>query len=280
MLIEIINNYLDNHIDEHKSSGYLFKPSSISRCSREIYYSIKYPDKKLKFSPQMKRVLGNGNALHNRIRNYLTDLGLLWGKWFCNKCEDYVVNNNSFKEINNNTIYSVPSYCPTCLNDENIEYEEVCFANDNLSLFGMIDGFIVINNELFILEIKSINNSGFTKLNSPKQEHIEQINLYCYLTNIDKAIILYENKDNQDLKEFLVEKDKDLVLNLLEKIKFLRNCLETNTIPNRICNSNVTYNAKYCPYNHICFDKDFNKVKYDEIFLSQRKIINIEEDIF
>lgn len=83
---------------------------------------------------------------------------------------------------------------------------------DSPPLSGRID-FIINHGEhgLMPVELKSINNAGFNKLiSAPKPEHLVQLQLYLCLWPVPYGTVLYENKDNQDLKAFLVEYDADM----------------------------------------------------------------------
>lgn len=80
----------------------------------------------------------------------------------------------------------------------------------------------------FILELKTINTRGFDELKSPKSDHETQLQSYLNLLDIPFGIVLYENKDNQKVKFFQVNKDLvtwEKILNRLERI------INTETMP-------------------------------------------------
>lgn len=56
--------------------------------------------------------------------------------------------------------------------------------------------------DLVIGELKSINSYGFGHLYSPDEKHVFQLNCYMALAGVTKGFVLYENKDNQDIKVF------------------------------------------------------------------------------
>jgi len=58
-----------------------------------------------------------------------------------------------------------------------------------------------------ILELKTINSAGFSKLKGPKPEHLIQVQLYLNIAEQENAYLLYENKDAQDLKSFKLLRD-------------------------------------------------------------------------
>ena len=59
-----------------------------------------------------------------------------------------------------------------------------------------------------LIELKSINQRGFLALKGPKDDHYIQIQIYLNLTNNLNGIVLYENKNDQSIKAFAVEKNE------------------------------------------------------------------------
>jgi len=58
------------------------------------------------------------------------------------------------------------------------------------------------------LELKSINSRGFAALKQgPKPEHIIQLQIYLNLLPMEHGVLLYENKNDQTLKSFVVMQD-------------------------------------------------------------------------
>jgi len=61
-----------------------------------------------------------------------------------------------------------------------------------------------------ILELKSANNRTFGALRlAPKYDHQVQLQIYLNLSGIDHGVVLYENKDNQQLKAFKVARSDE-----------------------------------------------------------------------
>jgi len=82
---------------------------------------------------------------------------------------------------------------------------EVPIPDNVTGLKGTMDG-ICVDDE--ILEAKSINDRamGYVK-DAPKEEHTYQAQTYLVTTGLEKAVILYENKNTQALKEHIVHHD-------------------------------------------------------------------------
>jgi hypothetical protein len=60
-----------------------------------------------------------------------------------------------------------------------------------------------------IIELKSINQRGFALLDEAKPEHIVQTQIYLNLSGYQHGIVLYENKNDQKIKAFSIEKDPE-----------------------------------------------------------------------
>jgi hypothetical protein len=109
---------------------------------------------------------------------------------------------------------------------------EVPIENADYEIKGHTDGIIEINGIKGILEIKSINSSGFYSLYSPKEDHLIQINVYMFCTGIERAVLLYECKDNQELKEFYVKLDADILNPILNKIRTVQQMIANDVYTN------------------------------------------------
>ena len=69
-----------------------------------------------------------------------------------------------------------------------------------------------------ILELKSINDKGFKALiDTPKPEHLVQLQIYLNLAGVENGVVLYENKNDQTLKAFKVLKNIEMWNSILER---------------------------------------------------------------
>jgi hypothetical protein len=76
------------------------------------------------------------------------------------------------------------------------------------------------------IELKSINTSGFSKLTTPKEEHQLQLQMYLNMGNYEKGTILYENKNDQKLKSFIIEKNPAQWDSIIERCFKIQNMPE------------------------------------------------------
>lgn len=117
---------------------------------------------------------------------------------------------------------------------------------------GRADAIISDGKDLYVLDIKSINSMVFKNLQAPKEENIDQLQLYLHYFKIPRGILLYVNKDNQELKEFLAEYDKARALKLLNELAELKKKIDGNVIPDRLPGYPQNWQCVYCPFSQVC----------------------------
>jgi len=146
-------------------------------CDRYLYLAYNGLLPELPLSARVQRIFDNGNYLEYRMGKYFERLGILIKKELPCRLENPVIS-------------------------------------------GRID-FILRHPKLntVLLELKSIKGSLFDELDGPQETHATQAQVYLHLNNlgIDTGYVLYENKDNQELKCFKVEKDDEKLNSILER---------------------------------------------------------------
>jgi CRISPR/Cas system-associated exonuclease Cas4 (RecB family) len=117
---------------------------------------------------------------------------------------------------------------------------------------GRADAIISVDNELYVLDIKSMNSMIFDKLEAPKEDNANQLQLYLHFFQVPKGILLYVNKDNQDLKEFIVNYDRNLCLKLLKELQELKKKIDTDIIPLPLPDYPENWQCRYCQFKEVC----------------------------
>ena len=85
---------------------------------------------------------------------------------------------------------------------------EVAVKQDIPPISGRIDFLIQhYNYGEHPIELKSINTSGFYKLKAPKPEHEIQLQIYLNIGDYNQGTVFYENKNDQKIKTFVIERD-------------------------------------------------------------------------
>jgi len=140
---------------------------------------------------------------------------------------------------------------------------------------GRADAIVSDGKELYVLDIKSINSMLFKNLAQPKEEHIDQIQLYLHYLDPKKGILLYVNKDTQELKEFLVTYNPKRVQSLLKILYDLKKKINSNIIPPRLPSWPDYWECKYCPFKEICSMAGEGNVSWEDF----KKKIEIQNKV-
>ena len=85
---------------------------------------------------------------------------------------------------------------------------ETQILSDDPPISGRLD--FLIDHQVYgkyVIELKSINQRNFILLNKPKPEHVIQLQIYLNLTGYEIGSVLYENKNDQKIKAFILKKD-------------------------------------------------------------------------
>jgi len=117
---------------------------------------------------------------------------------------------------------------------------------------GRADAIVSFDNDLYVIDIKSMNSMIFRSLTAPKEENVYQIQLYLHYFNIKKGILLYIDKDQQNIKEFLIEYDPQLCQNLISGFKKLREKIDSDIVPAALPDYPNNWQCNYCQFRTIC----------------------------
>ena len=129
---------------------------------------------------------------------------------------------------------------------------------------GRADAILSDGKELYVLDIKSMNSMIFRNLEMPKEENVNQIQLYLHYFKIPKGILLYVNKDTQELKEFLVGYDKDSSHNLINGLENLKKKIDSDVLPSRVSTFPADWQCRYCQFKDLCKSAEGNEMDWGE----------------
>lgn len=129
---------------------------------------------------------------------------------------------------------------------------------------GRADAIIGLEGKPYILEIKTSSQYKFSKLEEPEPDHLKQIQLYLHYFKIPQGILLYEDKNTQELKEFLVNYDPELVQNVLKELEILKTQIEKDIIP-PIPKNIESWRCEYCEYQEECQKVEKSKLNIDKV---------------
>ncbi len=130
---------------------------------------------------------------------------------------------------------------------------EVPVPVNDLNIAGTMDG---IAHEGSIVELKSINTNGFGRVAAfgPQKNHRIQVGTYMYLSGVDKGCIVYEDKNTQEYREYIVEMDKDLEDLVTESAQEIWGLLKQEVLaePLTDCEAKMGFRYQTCPYRDRC----------------------------
>jgi len=130
---------------------------------------------------------------------------------------------------------------------------------------GRADAIVSDGKELYVLDIKSMNSMGFRYLDKAKEENINQIQLYLHYFKIPKGILLYVNKDDQQLKEFIVNYNQVQAQSLLDELANLKKQIDSDIIPPRFPGYPDNWQCKYCQFREICNIGEAGEMSWEDL---------------
>lgn len=128
---------------------------------------------------------------------------------------------------------------------------------DNPPIFGFGDVMLNWEGSELLGEIKTMPNDAFEyrKLSGkPKVGHLVQLLIYMKIKNKNRAVLIYENKNNHDLLVFPVELNQymyEWVENTFDWMRTVRKAWEDKTLPTKNYRSNSKI-CKTCPIREAC----------------------------
>lgn len=229
-------------------------PSEMVRddwCYRASYYMLlgyePAPEPAHRRGLKTQLIFQEGHAIHALWQKWFNYMGNLFGTWKCPCCEDVFWAQS-------------PTTCPNECPDSQPIYTEVPAVSDELVIQGRADGWLVGLGEDLMLEIKSVgegtirfenpqlwSDSGndfsvaWKAIKEPFTKHVQQVQLYMALLEDAKdmldreppkeAVVLYQSKATQEVKEFVIKADRTSIQHLLFAAEMIVDSVKANTPP-------------------------------------------------
>jgi CRISPR/Cas system-associated exonuclease Cas4 (RecB family) len=133
-------------------------------------------------------------------------------------------------------------------------------------IFGFGDVMLNWDDKDLLGEIKTMPNDAFEyrKLaGKPKTGHLVQLLIYMKILNKNKAVLIYENKNNHELLIFPVELNEymyEWVENTFAWMREVRGAWEKKTLPTKNYRSNSKI-CKTCPIREACDNAGSGEIK-------------------
>jgi CRISPR/Cas system-associated exonuclease Cas4 (RecB family) len=87
-----------------------------------------------------------------------------------------------------------------------------------------------------------------------KDEHVVQVNIYMWVLGLQSAVVLYENKNTQELHEEYVPRDENLIEQIKKDAIEMQEILACEKLPNRFPGASKSkYPCRGCEFLPQCF---------------------------
>jgi len=128
---------------------------------------------------------------------------------------------------------------------------------ENPPIFGFGDVMLNWEGQELLGEIKTMPHEGFEyrkQIGKPKTGHLVQLLIYMKIKNKNKAVLIYENKNNHELLVFPIELTQyyfEWVEGAFEWMREVRKAWEDKKLPTKNYRSNSKI-CKTCPIRDTC----------------------------
>jgi CRISPR/Cas system-associated exonuclease Cas4 (RecB family) len=211
---------------------------------------------------RVERIFDNGHYSHARWQNYLDKAGILKGVWKCINPKCHKIYGDTEKLGIFNPSHKEGWSCSCGCNK--LEYEEIRVkSEDQYNFDGHCDAVVDLSEsrfkkgtifDLFVVDFKTIRSEDFFSLTEADPKHVIQVNIYMWILDLKAAVVLYENKDNQEVKEMFVPRDDKLIEKIKKESLELQEVLSCNKLPPR--ESGYTRSkspCRFCEFCKICY---------------------------
>lgn len=139
-----------------------------------------------------------------------------------------------------------------------IENREIVLPNNNYNISGRADFVIKLGEKKYVVELKTINAEGFRELELTEKcskYHYYQLQCYLFLLGIQQGILLYQCKNTNKLKEFIIALDNSCISKILANFDSAKDFITNNILPARDFGPN-SIECKFCEFNTICWKEE------------------------
>lgn len=254
-------------------------PSQAGNCNRANYYMRMQYEGDGTIDPRTQRIFDNGTYTHERLQAYMIDMGLLIMDEVPLLNEKYNIQGHTdgFLDLGGEVaILEIKS-----INDNG--FNQLKDAKDEHKCQGLVYLYCAEERRLWLHEhyksVAEFNESyeeryayyeahyqhmksgrKFTREQKIRNEVLLNMlsdNVLFYTDKpITKVVFLYENKNNQELKEFVVERSlatEPILTGVLDNYAELNRCCETHTVPPREGTSKSCNMCRWCSYKNECY---------------------------
>jgi len=265
----LVKSYMTKKALNNSRRFNIFHPSAWGVCLRKIAYQY-YNDEQPfvirgpnDVDDRLERVFDNGHSTHARWQNYLDQAGVLRGVWRCSNpfCGRRYGSEELLGIFNPS---AVEGWKCECGSPERLGYEEPHVKSTaEYNFEGHCDAIIDVTGtpfaqnskyDIFVADLKTMKDELYMDLTEPKTEHVVQVNIYMWILNLQGAVVVYENKDNQQLKEMFVPRDDDLIEKIKAQATWMMELIAAKKLPFRPNGyTRSKFPCRFCEFVDYCY---------------------------
>lgn len=283
-VIRNLDNYLESlSAKDNERAVDVNAPSQIGSCLRARFYARTGVEKDVyAVPPRSRRIFDNGTKTHERLQGYLLNQGMLLMD------EVPVVHTSYNIQGHTDGILDLGNGELGILEIKSINskgFGDLIDAKEEHKYQGMIYAFTIESRRKYLQEKYKGNYSAYfsdipaiKKALRKRYEHLVggkkhtkeekiryQLGLHMKMDKIllrttkpiTKVIFLYENKDTQDLKEYVLQttksENKKALDNILKDCLHLNSCVKRGVIPPREGKNKSDSMCRWCDYKGTCW---------------------------
>lgn len=214
---ESLKRAIDSYLTERNTPTFKkldgFHPSMHQVCPRWWYLMFRGVEVSPNIPSRIYRIFDNGHSMHERYQSYFKEMGILIGR------------------------------------------EVPVRLSEPVPVVGSADAIIDWGGHKLV-ELKSISPDAFQYrrvYNKPKDQHVEQAQVYMYALKLDSGFIIYEEKGSQEILIFDIKRDDNLIEKRLKRWSDIYKFIRDDVLPERPYKRESTH-CKECDIANYCWD--------------------------
>ena len=239
-LVDVMSCIERTEQEERRKGSNYYKPSSL-HCLRNMYFTRT----RASTDPETSEynaigMADTGTARHEYLQKALLNLQKLGYDWKYLNVADYVQEKQKYGKCRSLIV-------------KGTQGAETHLIDTTLNLSFRCDGIVrrISTNEDFLWEFKNVVSFKYNQLKDHcLEQHHNQVICYCTVLDLDKAFVMYENRDVCSLEvPEVFEVTQDMKNWLCNYISECEGYVERMIAPPK---TEETKNCRWCPYKGIC----------------------------
>lgn len=276
-----IDEYLMTHQEENNRATNVNSPSQTGNCNRRNYYVRIGEESDGKIDPRGERIFHNGDAVHDRIQTYLERAGLLLMREVPLRNDKYNIQGHTdgllqVKRTGEIVVLEIKSINKdgfAVVKQKGVKREHIMQGNVYVYCLEEHRKYLQKKypDESSFRKSRKVRSKRYSalyqhlqdgrkytreqKISHKVEEHLKADEiLWRTKMPINRISFVYECKDNQEIKEFIVKADAKLMDEILKKFKVLEKAVKERKPPKREGKNRNDVICRYCPFQITCWN--------------------------